>query len=371
MKLIDMMALVHPFLAVVVVFPIIGIVANYAWQTRQRRLKTAAQETTKIPPTVGPEHRQLGNWLTGSVVGIVLIAYAYSIYFKGVFKDFSSDKTIEAIFIVLIFAATIASLVFLYQAKQKLWRGVFATLTGMGLVILGFQDGVFRRGYEWHVSHFYYGIIAAMLTIFSLAIVEDIYRDRSHKWRKIHTALNCFALLLFLGQGITGTRDLLEIPLSWQQQHLYKCDWNNQTCPDSKSQLLSGEIIVASLPNTPLLATTETVVASGEFVTITPGEDTEGTAEIIREGDTFQVRLADNFLTNEGPEVRLLLHGENNPSSYTSENYVLLGDLQSFGGEQFYDIPNNVNWQDYPNVVVWCEKFNVTFASASLGSINN
>jgi len=104
-------------------------------------------------------------------------------------------------------------------------------LTGVGLVVLGFQDGIFRRDDEWLVSHFYYGIAAALLMVFSLAIAPEIYQDRSHGWRKIHTVLNCIALLLFLDQGVTGTRDLLEIPLSWQKEHLYQCDWKNKTCP--------------------------------------------------------------------------------------------------------------------------------------------
>lgn len=130
-----------------------------------------------------------------------------------------------------MFVATIASLVMLNRARTKLWRAVFATLTGMGLVILGSQPEVFRRGFEWYVSHYYYGITAAMLMIFSLAIIPDIYQDRTNRWRNVHVILNCLALLFFLGQGMTGTRDLLEIPLSWQASHIGKCDFTNLTCP--------------------------------------------------------------------------------------------------------------------------------------------
>ncbi len=50
----DLFLLLHPFFAVVVVFfPTIGIIVRMAWQTRQRRLKTAAGEKSKIPATVG------------------------------------------------------------------------------------------------------------------------------------------------------------------------------------------------------------------------------------------------------------------------------------------------------------------------------
>ncbi len=239
MDTIDLMALLHPALAVSVVFPIIGMAVSRAWQTRQRRIQTQEnKQKSKISPTVGREHLEVGRWLTGAVVGVTLIAFAYSIYFKGVFQQLTPENTPQAIFILLIFAATIASFVFLYKAKpsQALWRGVFATLTGMGLVILGSQDGVFRRGNEWYVSHYYYGILAALLMVISLAIVPEIYKNQ--KWRIAHTVLNCIALLLFFGQGFTGSRDLLEIPLDWQKQYLYQCDWNNQTCPFNTSHRL-------------------------------------------------------------------------------------------------------------------------------------
>jgi len=206
------LVLLHPILAVVVVFPIIGIVTNYAWQTRQRRLQTAGEGKSKIPPVVGREHVQLGRWLTGSVVGISLVGLAYAIVEKSFIENqLWSKSPFQVIFIVLMFAATIASLVFLYRARVALWRGIFATLTGTGLVVLGCQEGVFQRTNEWYWSHYYIGMTASLLMVFSLAIIEDIYKDRSHRWRNIHIILNCFALLLFIGQGLTGARDLFEI----------------------------------------------------------------------------------------------------------------------------------------------------------------
>ncbi|MBW4662925.1 MAG: DUF4079 domain-containing protein [Chroococcus sp. CMT-3BRIN-NPC107] len=231
MQLEDFLALVHPAIAIIFVWPLIGMVVNLAWQTRQRRLQTVAGGKSKIPPFVGSEHRQLGNWLTAAVVGLALLGIAYAIGKNILVNQLVAKEPFQVLFIVLMFAATIASLVMLYKAQQRLWRGVFATLTGAGLVILGCQDGVFRRTNEWYWSHYYFGILAAMLMIFSLAIVPDIYKDRSNRWRIIHTILNCFALLLFAGQGMTGTRDLLEIPLGWQEPYVYKCDFANKTCP--------------------------------------------------------------------------------------------------------------------------------------------
>ncbi|WP_317623947.1 DUF4079 family protein [Oscillatoria nigro-viridis] len=41
-----------------------------------------------------------------------------------------------------------------------------------------------------------------LLMVFSWAIAAEIYHDRSHRWQKIHTVLNCIALLVFLCQRV-------------------------------------------------------------------------------------------------------------------------------------------------------------------------
>jgi Protein of unknown function (DUF4079) len=241
MEVTDFIGLIHPAIAILFVFPLIGMVVNFAFSTRQRRLQNKAGVKSKINPSVGTEHRKLGNWLTSAVVGLTLLGLTYPIG-KNIIKSQAINKApFQVIFICLIFIATITSLVLLYRANttnNKIWRGVFATLTGAGLVILGFQDGVFRRDNEWYWSHYYIGMTAAMLMIFSLAIVPDIYKDKTSRWRIVHTILNCIALLLFIGQGMTGTRDLLEIPLSWQEPYIYKCDFVAKTCPTPQPNLV-------------------------------------------------------------------------------------------------------------------------------------
>ena len=206
----DLVSLIHPALVVIFVFPMVGIVTNFAWQTRQRRL-AVKKDKNKIPAIVGREHVKVGRWLAASVVVASLIALAYSIIYKSFIKQgLWTKNNPQAVLILLMFAATIASLVLLLRARPKLWRGIFATLTGMGLVIIGEQEGVWRLADEWYWSHHYFGIAVSLLMILSIAIVDDIYR--SVAVRNIHIILNCLALLLFIGQGITGARDLLEIP---------------------------------------------------------------------------------------------------------------------------------------------------------------
>ncbi len=246
----DILWIVHPALAVIVVFPLIGIVVRQAWLTRQRRLQIAENNKSKIPPVAGQEHVEIGRWLSGSVVGLALIGLAVPIFTKMSASQVWTTEPFRFTFVLAIFAATIASLVILYKARTKIWRAVFATLTGMGVILLGCQPEIFRRGdfsdvykqlmesnpawmttlREMLLSHYYYGIIVTMLMIFSLAIVQDIYQDRKNRWRTVHIVLNSIALLLFISQGITGSRDLLEIPLNWQKPAIYKCDFVNKTC---------------------------------------------------------------------------------------------------------------------------------------------
>lgn len=205
--------LIHPALAVAFVFPLIGMVVYLSMQTRGRRLQVENKVKSKIAPTAGPDHLRLGRWLTTSVVVLTLIGMLQPIVTKMIEKNAWADEPRRVVFVSIMFVLTSGSLALLYQAKLKAWRATFATLTGMGLVIIGCQPEIFRRGFEWYTSHYYYGISAALLMILSLAVVSDIYQDKQKRWRRAHAFLNMIATLLFIGQGFTGARDLFEIGL--------------------------------------------------------------------------------------------------------------------------------------------------------------
>jgi len=231
MQIEDVAGLIHPLIAIAFVFPIIGIVTNYAWQTRQRRLGADQSNKSKIAPSVGAEHLRLGQLLSNAVVMVSLVGLAHPIVFKMIASNAWGREPMRVVFVGLVFGLTIAALAGLNRASNRLWRAIFATLTGMGIILLGSQPEIFRREFEWYVSHYYYGVAVSLLMIFSLAIFPDIYRDRKNRWRNVHIILSCLALLLFVGQGFTGSRDLLEIPLSWQKPHIQECDFQKLTCP--------------------------------------------------------------------------------------------------------------------------------------------
>jgi hypothetical protein len=258
LDVIDALRILHPAIAVLFVFPLIGIVLHMAWQTRQRRLQTATEGVkTKIPPMVGAEHVKIGKILAGAVVGVNLLGMTHPSIKYIIKNDLVVKDLFQVVALALIFAATISSLVLLFRASTRLWLGIFATLTGMGVILIGIQDIIFKReGFGaiyrldslWYLSHFYSGMAATMLMIFSLAIIQDIYRDRSNAWRKVHSSMNSIALILFLFQGWSGARDLLEIPLSWQEPFIYQCDFTKKTCNKPQANLPSISQPVALNP---------------------------------------------------------------------------------------------------------------------------
>lgn len=226
----DTILLLHPIAAVIFVFPLLGVVLNRALQVRQRRLSV---DKSKIPAVVGPEHVELGRWLAASVIGIVLLALANDVIGHMIENGVWNKDPFKFVLIGSILVAAIASFALLYQAKSKLWRVVFASLSSMALIILGSQDGVYRKTEQWYISHYYYGITASVLMIISLVLVREIYQDKTHRWRTLHIVLNSIAVLLFVGQGITGTLSLLEIPLHWQKpyaQKLYEFQCDTKPC---------------------------------------------------------------------------------------------------------------------------------------------
>jgi MFS family permease len=224
------------------VFPLLGLVVRLALQTRQRRLQLSKGAKSSISPIAGTEHVQVGRCLTGAVVGIVLLAFANDVFGNIIDKKVWVQNPFQVILISLVFVATITSLALLYRVKTRLWRWVFAIFTSIALIVLGSQDGVYRKTEQWYVSHYYYGITAAILMIFSLAIVKEIYQDRTNRWRAMHIVLNSIALLLFIGQAFTGVQSLLEVPLAWQKSYVGKlyeqqCDkkiCTIQSAPDLK-----------------------------------------------------------------------------------------------------------------------------------------
>ena len=104
------------------------------------------------------------------------------------------------------------------------------------------------------------------------------------------------------------------------------------------------------------------VVAKGAFQGL-GAHNAAGTAELLRSGDKFFVRLDDDFSVTNGPDLFVYLGKD---GRYVAETQ--LGALKGNVGGQNYEIPSGINPADYNEVWVWCRAFSVGFAKAVLES---
>ena len=105
--------------------------------------------------------------------------------------------------------------------------------------------------------------------------------------------------------------------------------------------------------------------ASGQFVAVE--HPTTGQASIIEEDGEKYLELSQDFTSDRGPALRVILHQADEVGLKVEEgSYVSLGALESFNGAQRYLIPNEVDLSNYKSVAIWCEEFNATFGYAPL-----
>jgi hypothetical protein len=226
MTSIDWLWLVHPVLAVVLLYPLLGAVLRLSLQVRQRRLRLSKA----VPASAGSDHVQFGRWLAAGVVLIELLAMAVVILTKA-----SNALPLQrAGLLLLVLMGTVASLAALWRVRLAVYRVLFAGICWVGVLALGLQPEVWRLSDNpldpafWQ-SHFWGGMGLTGLMLFSVAAQPEIYRQL--RWRRLHLSANILAALIFVAQGITGPRDLLEIPLSWQKPLIQTCDFSQRVCP--------------------------------------------------------------------------------------------------------------------------------------------
>lgn len=88
------------------------------------------------------------------------------------------------------------------------------------------------------------------------------------------------------------------------------------------------------------------------------GHVTTGTAEIAADG----VQLLDDFFFDGAPDPKVALgrDGRYDPNT-------IMAPLSSNTGASKYSLPAGVNPDDYNEVYIWCERFNVGLGVARVG----
>ncbi|MFY0693174.1 MAG: DM13 domain-containing protein [Paracoccaceae bacterium] len=88
---------------------------------------------------------------------------------------------------------------------------------------------------------------------------------------------------------------------------------------------------------------------------------TSGTAELVKSGTGGTVELLDDFYLDGAPDPKVALGKDGYDKS------TLMGKLKSTSGASSYQLPDGVNPDDYNEIWIWCERFNVPLGVAKLG----
>jgi hypothetical protein len=133
------------------------------------------------------------------------------------------------------------------------------------------------------------------------------------------------------------------------------------------SRLIAALAFLVSLA-TPMLAfAAPAALESGNLVS--GAHSTAGTVTIYKLDNGARVLRLTNFHTSNGPDVHVYLTSAtkvNSNGDVTSGKYLDLGTLKGNIGNQNYNVPANVNLNDFHSVSIWCARFHVNFGAAQL-----
>lgn len=88
---------------------------------------------------------------------------------------------------------------------------------------------------------------------------------------------------------------------------------------------------------------------------------TTGTAEVVKGSDGNTVELLADFTFDGAPDPKVALGKDGYDAS------TLMGKLKSDRGASSYKIPDGIDPDEYNEVWIWCERFNVPLGVAKLG----
>lgn len=133
-------------------------------------------------------------------------------------------------------------------------------------------------------------------------------------------------------------------------------------CTNVESQQSQTQPQIETVAQNPAAA----VEASGTFVDAE--HPTKGKVNIITENGKKYIQFDNQFKSDSGPDLFVILHKDDKlPITGIKEaDYVSIAPLKSTSGVQKYEIPENVDLENFKSVAIWCRKFNATFGYAVL-----
>jgi hypothetical protein len=134
-------------------------------------------------------------------------------------------------------------------------------------------------------------------------------------------------------------------------------------------RLFINEVVDEAFPGTTSQTTTKMAepLSYGMFHSV--AHETRGTATIYKLDNGKRVLRFTDFETSNGPDVNVYLvaaRDANDNETVTKAGFVTLGAIKGNKGDQNYDVPGDVDLNEYRAVTVWCRRFGVNFATAAL-----
>lgn len=107
-------------------------------------------------------------------------------------------------------------------------------------------------------------------------------------------------------------------------------------------------------------------LATGTFVS--REHETVGTARVLQLPDGRVIVRFEGFQTSNGPVLVVWLskNQATGDDGAFDDDYVDLGPLKGNVGDQNYVVPAGTDVTAYRSVVVWCDRFDVSFGAADL-----
>jgi len=106
-------------------------------------------------------------------------------------------------------------------------------------------------------------------------------------------------------------------------------------------------------------------VSTGAFVGI--DHSAEGTATVYQQDGRYVLRFEDETNIQNGPDLYVWLLRADSYEGGSPSDYIDLGTLKGTTGGQNYELPEGFDPESHRVVLIWCLRFAVPFASASLG----
>jgi hypothetical protein len=121
-------------------------------------------------------------------------------------------------------------------------------------------------------------------------------------------------------------------------------------------------------------AATDALLSSGVFHggPHEPADTASGSVSLVRlDSGRYELRLADDFKTTDGPDLFIYLSAAEDPKSdkvVAESIFVNAGKLESPTGDQKFLLPADFDPSTFKSVAIWCKQFGVLFGAAPLVS---